>query len=198
MDDLVDDLTKIPLSGEDLIDIVSSLGKNRDEMKWTTYQDLHKFKSLAELFETIDTMFILITPPMENIGHWVCLGFNGEGIYYYDPYGLSIQEDIKITRSDDVLLQLLMGRDVDVNTFKHQKFGTNKGDEINTCGRHIATRSFFGYLSNKDYNDRVIAPLINRKEVKNADTVVNLLTAFLSNSDKVVETFFMGGNRLAM
>lgn len=197
MDDLVDDLTKIALSGEDLIDIVSSLGKPKSEMRWITYDDLHKVGSLANLFEEVDTVFILITPPMEAVGHWVTLGFNQEGIYYYDPYGLTIQEDIKITRSDDILLQLLRGRDVDVNTFKHQKFGSNKGDPINTCGRHDAVRAFFGYLSNKDYNNRVIAPLIDRREVKDADTVVNLLTAFLSGSDKVVSTFFMGQNKMA-
>ena len=34
-------------------------------------------------------------------------------------------------------------------------------------------------------------PLIERKEVKNPDIVVNLLTAFLSDSDNVIEQFFM-------
>lgn len=194
MDDLNDDLTKIPLSGDDLIDITTKLGKDRNEMAWITYDGLHMFNSIEEVFNNnkIDTLFILMQPPGEPVGHWITLGLNSEGgIYYYDPYGLSIEEDIKITKSDDILLQFLQGRMVDVNTFAHQKLGTDNGSEINTCGRHDCSRAFFGHLTNKEYNDRVIQPLISSKKVNDADTIVNLLTAFLSNSDKVVEKFFM-------
>ena len=98
-------------------------------------------------------------------------------------------DDIKITKSDDILLEFLRGIMVDVNTHRHQKLGTDNGTEINTCGRHDAVRALFNNLTNDEYNSRVIMPLIDKKVVDNPDTIVNLMTAFLSNSDKVVEEF---------
>lgn len=192
MDNLNDDLTKIPLSGDDLIEISVKLGRNRDELGWTTYDGLHMFDSLQDLFSNIDTLFILMQPPGEPVGHWVTLALANNqsgGLWFFDPYGFSIENDIKITKSDDILLEFLRGRVVDVNTFQHQKLGTDGGTDINTCGRHDAVRALFNHLSNSDYNSRVIMPLIDKKVVDNADTIVNLLTAFLSNSDKVVQKF---------
>lgn len=190
MNDLIDDLTKIPLSGNDLIDIASKLGKDKDTMAWITYSKLDDISSIDELFkDSIDSVFILIQPEGENIGHWVTLGNNESGIFYYDPYAISIMEDSQIAQSDRLIV-LLMGHIVDVNKHMHQKFGTDNGSEINTCGRHDAVRAFFSYMTNDEYNKKIIMPLIDRKEVKNADIVVNLLTAFLSDSDDVVNKFF--------
>lgn len=194
MDNLNDDLTKIPLSGDDLIEIATKLGRNKDEMAWVTYDGLHMFDSLHDLFNTkeIDTLFILMQPPGENIGHWATLGIaanpNG-GFYWYDPYGFSIENVLQITKADNILLEFLRGQKVDENTHRHQKLGTDNGAEINTCGRHDAVRVLFNHLTNDEYNSRVIMPLIDKKVVDNADTIVNLMTAFLSDSDKVVEQF---------
>jgi len=194
MDDLLDDLTQIPLSGTDLIDISAALGSNKERLGWITYDSLANVNSIDELFKggDIDAVFILIQPPNEMIGHWITLGNNQEGLFYYDPYGLSIEEDIEITKANDRLLQLLMGHMIDVSAFKHQKFGTDMGKEINTCGRHDAVRAFFFWMTNKEYNDKIIAPPVARKQVDGPDTIVNLLTAFLSKSDDVVEKFLMG------
>ena len=194
MDDLIDDLTQIPLSGDDLIDIATKLGKERSTMAWITYSSLNDISSIDELFKNgqIDSVFILIQPEGENIGHWVTLGSNEYGIFYYDPYGIDIEQDAKIAQSNRLLDLLMSTSDlVDVNKFMHQKFGTNDGHVINTCGRHDSVRAFFSYMTNEEYNQKIIMPLIIRKKVKNPDIVVNLLTAFLSDSDKVVEQFLM-------
>lgn len=190
MDDLVKDLTKIPLSGDDLIEIAKKLGKQKEHMGWITYDSLNQINNISELFQgEINSVFLLIQPPNQNIGHWVTLGMNKNGIFYYDPYGLTIEQDIEITKSSSKLIQLLMGHDVDINKFKHQKFGTDEGAEINTCGRHDSLRAFFFMLSNQEYNDKIIMPLIKNGDVKNGDVIANLLTGFLSDSDKVVKTF---------
>lgn len=191
MDDLNDDLTKIPLTGDNLIEISSSLGKPKNKMAWVTYTSLSQFADLNALFKdgSIDVVFILITPPMETVGHWVTLGTNEHGLFYYDPYGLTIEEDIEITKADNALLMLLRGQMVDVNKFKHQKFGTDNGSEINTCGRHDAVRAYFSWMTNQEYNDKIIMPLVRNKEVNDPDTIVNLLTAFLSMGDDVVNKF---------
>lgn len=192
MDDLVDDLTKIPLSGPDMIQISSSLGADKDKMAWITYDSLQSIESINQLFKNgnIQSVFILFTPPMTNIGHWVVLGNNRQGLFFMDPYGLSIEEDIRITKSNDKLLQLLQGHNVDVNTFMYQKFGTDNGSEINTCGRWAAIRAFMWWATNREFQD-IITPVLNKKQVKDLDVFANLLTAFLSQSDKVVETFLM-------
>ena len=192
MDDLIDDLTKIPLSGDDLIDIAVKLGKERSTMAWITYTSLNDVGSINDLFKDgqIDSIFILIQPEGQTIGHWVTLGSNEYGIFYYDPYGIDIEQDAQIAKSDRLIV-LLMGHMVDVNKFMHQKFGTDNGSEINTCGRHDAVRAFFSWMTNAEYNEKIIMPLIIRKQVKDPDIVVNLLTAFLSSSDKVIEQFLM-------
>ncbi len=192
MEDLIDDLTKIPLSGDDLIDIATSLGGDKSKLAWITYNSLQSVDNINQLFKNgaVHTVFILFTPPNTNVGHWVILGNNRSGLYFLDPYGLSIQDDIKVTMADDKLLQLLMGHNVDVNSFQYQKFGTDMGSEINTCGRWVAIRAFMFWATNRQFQD-IIEPVVKRKQVKDLDVFANLLTAFLSQSDKVVETFLM-------
>ena len=192
MEDIVDDLTKIPLSGDDLIDIASSLGADKSKLAWITYNSLQSVDNINQLFKNgaINSIFILFTPPNTNIGHWIILGNNRSGLFFMDPYGLSIEEDIKITMADDKLLQLLMGHNVDVNSFQYQKFGTDMGSEVNTCGRWAAIRAFMFWATNQQFRD-IIEPVVNRKQVNSFDTFANLLTAFLSQSDRVVETFLM-------
>ena len=111
-----------------------------------------------------------------------------ESISFFDPYALSISQDLSLTHEPDTILNLLKNVDVDVNKFKHQSFR----DHLNTCGRHCAIRSLFRFMNNKQYNDVIVQPLIKKKEVKDADTLVNLLTGFLGNSDMVVREFFRG------
>lgn len=190
MDDLVDDLTKIPLSGDDLIEITAKLGRNKNEIGWITYSSLNNISNIHQLFQDgVKCVFILIQPEGSNIGHWVLLAKHGTRIIYYDPYGLSVEEDAAIAKNNR-LPMLLKNLNVDVNNIQHQKFGKDaKGDVINTCGRHTAARCFFSQLSNKEYNQKIIQPLIRNKHVDNTDTFINLLTGFLSDSDKVVKTF---------
>lgn len=198
MDDLNKKITEIPLSGKDLIEICVKLGKSQNTIKWILYDDLNTIMNIDELFsDEIDSVFILLQPPNEKIGHWILLAINNHGLVWYDPYGLSIMEDLEITKQNDIIIKLInsSGVPLDENTFQHQEFDTvNSGSEqtnINSCGRHTATRSFFSWMTNKQYNDEIVMPLIKNGEVNKPDTIVNLLTAFLSDSDKIVEKFFM-------
>lgn len=190
MNDLVDDLTKIPLSGDDLIEITTKLGRNKNEIGWITYSSLNDISNIQQLFPApVRCVFILIQPEGSTIGHWILLAKNPTGLFYYDPYGLSVEEDAMIAKNNR-LPQLLKNINVDVNSTQHQKFGKDsKGNVINTCGRFTAARCFFSQLSNKEYNQKIIQPLLRNKHVDDADTFINLLTGFLSDSDKVVKTF---------
>ena len=86
------------------------------------------------------------------------------------------------------MYQLLDSSDsaVDQNEYKLQEFTQG----ISTCGRHVCVRSLFPVLTNKEYYEKVILPPIENKQVKDADVMINLLTAFLSNSDKIVKEFY--------
>ncbi len=192
MDDLIDDLTKIPLSGEDMIEICTALGADKDKLAWITYDALQNIGSIDQLFKNgeINSVFILFTPPNTQVGHWIVLGNNESGLFYFDPYGFTIQEDTKITMSNDKLLRLTEGHNVDVNRFRYQKLGTDMGSEVNTCGRWTAIRAFMFWATNQQFQN-IITPIINRKQVKDLDVFANLITAFLSQSDKVVEQFLM-------
>ncbi len=186
--DLIQKLETIPLSGQDLIEICTKLG-NPDVM-WMLYDDLSEIRSLDELFQGgINTVLLLLQikheDGIQSVGHWVALMDNkkSENVIYYDPYGLSINEDLQITNEPDLLSRLLSGKNVDINHFRHQ----NIKSEVNTCGRHTCLRSVFYFLSNKDYNDDIIMPPIKNKEVRDADIMISLITGLLSKSDEVVK-----------
>jgi len=193
MNDLIDDLNMIPLSGDDLVEICCKLGKPKGSVMWTTYSDLHKRTQLFP--DGVDSIFVLMQPPNSQVGHWDMVGRNTNDVFFYDPYSLSLAESIEISKQDDMLPQLIMkaigGNEslYDENKFKHQNFG--KGKDINTCGRHTVFRAFHSWMTNKQYNDFVIDPLVEDRDVKNPDVLVNLITGFLSKSDSVVEQFLM-------
>ncbi len=193
--DIVIKLESIPLTGMDLIQISSKMGNSN--VDWILYDDLANVKSLDELFsgdnnrQRLNSIFVLLqirnSNGIESVGHWICLidqiSESGETIIYYDPYGLSINEDLVITKEPDLLSRLLKGKKVDISHFRHQ----NIKNETQVCGRHCCLRAIFHFLSNKDYNDDIMMPPIKNKEVKDADIMISLITGLLSKSDEVVK-----------
>lgn len=187
MDSIVINLEKIPLSGDDLIEISSKMGNS--DVSWMLYDDLANINDISELFQgNINTVFLLLqithTNEVSSVGHWVNIMIDGnDNISYYDPYGLSINEDLIVTKEPDLLSRLLKGRRVEESTFRHQSFK----HETQVCGRHCCLRSVFNFLNNKEYNDNVIQPLIVSKQVKDPDVLVSLITGLLSKSDDVIK-----------
>lgn len=182
-------LEGIPLSGADLLSMANKLGNSNTA--WIPYQDLSRYKNLTELFSSkpgLNTVFVLLQilneGPKPVVGHWISLSINSEGgLSYYDPYGLTPEQDITVTGESDLLLRLLDGVRVDVNRARHQEVKSKQ----NECGRHTVVRSLFVDLSNKQYNDLIIVPAVQSKLVGSADVLVTLLTGFLSQSDVAVK-----------
>lgn len=186
MDDLIARLEGLPLSGSDLNLMSSKLGVSNT--RFVEYDNL-KNESLDSLFANSCCVFILFelvdrTGMLRKIGHWAVLIKNLNGLVYYDPYGLSVSEDIRLTGESAWLEKLLVGQQVDVNSNRHQRFR----DETNTCGRHCVIRTLFHFMSNREYNDLVIKGV--QMHVDSPDTFVSLMTAFLADADQVIETFF--------
>ena len=198
MDTLVLEIEKIPLSGQDLVD--QSVKMGNPNVRWMFYDDLSKFRHIDEVFmlnrqtgwHKYNTVYLLLeirNHSQSTVGHWIALIIDSEknfALSYYDPYALTIEQDLMVTGEKDLLTNLLSGMYVDVNSFQHQKFK----NEVQVCGRHTVVRGLFHFYTNKQYNDVVIAPLIKTRQVCDADTLVSLLTAFLSKSDEVVRMFF--------
>ena len=179
--DLITQLEDIPLDGIDLESMSDSLGNIRAMS--LLYKDL-RGHNLSSLFHDVDVVYVLYdilnrdgVTPKATVGHWICIIKNPKGLFYYDPYGLSISEDLHITGEPDYFGRVFKGIRVDANTFRHQKFR----DHTNTCGRHCVSRALFWFLSNKEYNDMVV-PIL--RHVSDLDVYVSILTAFLDHSDK--------------
>lgn len=210
MDNLINNIEVIPLSGEDLQMMAMKMGNPKTA--WMTYSQLSQFNDIDKLFELnrstgdhkFNTIFVLLQimnkTEKPQVGHWISLGFDAKlQLQYYDPYGLTIEQDIAVTGQSDLLIRLLQGRDVMVNKHQHQALRANQ----NECGRHTVVKSVFHFLNVDQYNSLVIMPLLVSKQVSSPDVLVSLLTAFLSKSDEMVRIFFkqkvgvnmMGRNR---
>lgn len=189
MKDFIDKLDSIPLSNQDLLNIAKCLGKDLLTIRIRTYDELKNLNvnHINELFPyPVNSIYILLQTKDQNIGHWVLLMKNQNGIIYFDPYSFSLIESLEITKNDDFLYQLLVESQVDENEYKLQEIKQG----ISTCGRHVCVRSIFPVLSNKEYYEKVILPPIINKQVADSDVLINLLTAFLSDSDKIVKEFY--------
>ena len=186
MDDLIARLEELPLSGTDLTEMSNKLGGAHT--RFVLYEDLRN-ETIKSLFAGACCVYILFeivdrTGMVRKIGHWAVLIKNLNGLVYYDPYALSISEDIKLTGESVWLERILRGQKVDVNSFRHQRFR----DETNTCGRHTVVRSLFHFMSNREYDSLVIKSILGHVDCP--DTFVSLLTGFLADSDEVIQTFF--------
>jgi len=198
--DFIEQLEEIPLDGNDLITMSTKLGNPK--CKWMVYDDLARMNTIEALFEEgNNTMYILLQIQSEDgnqIGHWISIikydtkAGNTSGFEYghYDPYGFTIDEELSFTHAKPLLTNLLTGVRFEENRVRHQQF-TNRTTSINTCGRHTVSRSVFYYLTNKDYNNLIIKPVLSKNDVRNPDVMVAVLTGFLPPNDDPVRAFFM-------
>ena len=196
-DRLTTEIEKIPLSGDDLIDIAKCIGTSR--VKWMLYDDLKDIKNVQQLFgENIDAIYILLLiknqeDNVSSVGHWVTFLFHRERreYYWYDPYGLRIAKELDITQEPDFIIKITKGINIHENIIQHQKFSS----EINTCGRHCVLRSVFYHLNNKEYNSQLINPMVPIP-IREADSLVALMTGLASKSDRTLINFFNKKSKL--
>lgn len=178
---LIQELETIPLSGLDLMQMSNKLGNPHTE--WILYDHLSTMKTVEDLFRGgVNSNFILFTISTEQgparIGHWITLIKRGSSYSYYDPYGLTISQDIILSGEPPHLERLLRGKTVEVNRERHQLMKA----EVNTCGRHCVVRALLFRRTNAEYG-KVLQQ--SKPFVMDNDVFVSLLTAFLSKSDQV-------------
>lgn len=147
-----------PLSADD---IVKKIGCN-----YVPYYNIHKLTDIKQL--TSKPTLILYYP--EDIGHFVCMFKNKEGINYFDSMGQHPDEIIgmKDEKYHDFtyITQLLANSDekINYNDFDLQKDGTM------TCGHWCTIRLLYRSLGCDEFNnvfkkihdrDRLIVKLYN-------------------------------------
>jgi hypothetical protein len=128
-------------------------------------------KTLKQLLPTRNSgLLILFTDHRsgsKKIGHF-CLLFRNErsGLTFWDPYGLGLRNVTKVTKSRKKLQELLKGHDFHNNKIAYQ---VREGD-VNTCGRHCATRWNAAQLHANEYEDLMHDPRLD------SDHIVLLMT----------------------
>lgn len=179
--DLISLIEQIPLSGTDLTQMARSLGN--PHVKAILYSELAGLTDINQLFNDANSVFILFEIQGElkpSVGHWIVLIKHG-GLSYYDPYALMLSQDLQLT-GEPPWLELLLSKvpTVEMNRHRHQLLK----DETQTCGRHTVVRSLFWFMDNERYHRHIIQPIL--PFVKDPDTFVTLMTAFLGPSDRVL------------
>jgi len=143
---------------------------------------------MAHLMGNSNTVFVLLMVKggSKNVGHWVAIIRHENGTYsYYDPYGMTVEQDLAIAHEGGQLVKLLTQVHFDTNHVRHQQMKSH----VNTCGRHCAVRSVFHELTNAQYNAKVINTVVPT-QLPTADALVSLITGFLSQGRNVVRQFF--------
>ena len=133
-----------PLGPEEVVALAYRKG-----MKTMDYEQLEG-KSLSKLLPNDSAILILFTDhsqPSKPIGHF-CLLFKFKNkIEFFDPLGLGLRNVTSITHSRKFLQKLLQNHDFHNNKFKYQR----REEDVNTCGRHCATRWNLAQLSPDKY-----------------------------------------------
>lgn len=189
MDSLLTNAEKVPLSGDDLIQIANALSLK--EVSWMLYDDLAKFDNIKDVFKNNIAIYVLLqiknqeTGGTESVGHWITMIYHKDAdvYYYFDPYGLSISQELSLTHEPSTITRFTAQANFQVNNIKFQKYS----DEVNTCGRHCVLRSVFFHLTHQQYNDKIMVPLKNKL---NPDEVVSLICGLIAKDDRVLIAHF--------
>lgn len=133
-----------PLKGSDMVKLLP-------EALVLTYDELHKYKDIDELFPKVP-YFVLLYQHSLNSGHWVgVFKVNNNVLYFFDSYGLkpdtaqlpkSLAIRNKLYSNKDYLTELIFNSgytELKYNTYRFQDGNTY------TCGYYVVVR-----LRNRD------------------------------------------------
>lgn len=146
-----------PLSGTDIQTIL----KNKCNV--IEYSDLYNIDNLNDAFKNDCIVILYRSSPTS--AHWCCVYRNKEGICFFDPYGLVIDSEIDEIKTENPyyansyypskrLIQLILKgnyKHINYNNYKLQEMKSN----VNTCGRHVATRLLFKDDTLEEYVKRL-------------------------------------------
>lgn len=113
--------------------------ENTKHARWILYDQLSKYKTFDELM-ALGAVCILLEIEKRNapkVGHFILLLDHKTHLEHFDSYGLTMDEELKITQEKHLtrLFTTCRKKIVD-NTVRLQQFR----EDINTCGRWVVAR----------------------------------------------------------
>src|SRR6478736_9322907 len=107
--------------------------KQAKQTRFMVYDQLAHFNNFDQLFKGFSAIVILLEQESQNnpkSGHFICLLEHGTHIEHFDSYGLTVDEEMKITKERH-MTQLFNKdkRPMEENTKQLQRFK----NDINTC-----------------------------------------------------------------
>ena len=142
------------LSGEDITNIFDG------KIKILLFSDIRLYKNLDELLKPYDRVIILFERK-KNVGHWTCLFRNSKGVFFFDPYGIKPENQLRfssgmnklLNQQKDTLNRLFDGHLIKYNDKPFQKWENG----INTCGRWVVARLLLPNMTNHEFFDFINA-----------------------------------------
>ena len=144
-----------PLKGRDILQIL------KGDTNIIEYGDLYNINSLNDIFKNESCVILYRSSP--SLAHWCCVFKNKEGLNFFDPYGVIIDNEIDeiekmnpeyanqyYNNGKKRLIELILKdkyEHIIYNEYKMQQMKSN----INTCGRHCCCRLLYKNLSLEDY-----------------------------------------------
>ena len=143
------------------IDVVSIL-----DIKGETMDDLFSFKS---------KLILHLPTTSKNNGHYVAVWIYNGTFYFYDSYGMSLQQNLSLSTylqsqgldKKSILPNMIQrwmnnGGNVSENNFRHQTLD----ERVSTCGKHAIIRLMHANLNHYEYNN-----FLNFKNISKDDLV---------------------------
>lgn len=167
IDKAIKNLQKQPLNGRQMLELVDN------KANLIIINNLKNYSNIDEVLGPYGAV-ILLYEIQKNNGHWVCLFKKApETLYFFDPYGLYPDEQLKFGNySKPYLSNLLNDSNYKViyNRTNLQKYCKN----ISTCGKFVAFRLIFRDLE----TDKFLSLFLDNKYY-DPDFWITTLMAFL-------------------
>ena len=102
-----------------------------------------------DLFKNSDCVIVLmqVKDTGSDVGHFVLIKKGNDTVEHFDPYGLSLAEDLSLTHEPSTIKSALQDYNIEENKYKFQ----SKKPDVNTCGRWCVMRCLHSDMSLDDF-----------------------------------------------
>lgn len=162
------------LSFEQLKDLVGP--KQAASCRWIEYDEIVKFKNIQELMDLGACVILLQieTPRAPKVGHFIVLLDHGSHYEHFDSYGLSIDQELRITDEHHLTnIFRAVRKPIKDNPKRLQTIR----EDVNTCGRWVVARLLLRQMELDSF-----LKLISYFKV-NTDDLVSIMTMLLQFKD---------------
>ena len=156
------------LTGQDVVNIAKP-----NKVKYMLYNSLSRYNSIDEVLHGTDGVVILleIKDGKSNVGHFVCIFKNKQGINYFDSYAMGMDKDLSLMHENPKIFQkLFRNKKVKQNKKKYQKLKK----DIQSCGRWCGVRLRFHELTDNEFHKLMTSSKYE------PDDLVSLMTLLIS------------------